>query len=115
MIWKYDIKNNSLVMIYGFKNINEKCYDAILTIEVMKTINCSTVYGFLSRKTLTLKDFRSLSNLLKEILPTEYLRIEVIPEQMGAYKVFFKDLVVGSIKSKTFNGHDSEILLIKMR
>jgi hypothetical protein len=108
ILWKAH-KKNGLTMVYGFKT-KERFYDVVLSL--YRKGETTTVYGFLSKVTIEPDDFWSLWDKLKEVVETEYIVFEVLPEHAIVYKQFLPVLEV--VSTKTFNGYESELLKIRI-
>ncbi len=103
-------KKNGFIMIYGFKTESHH-YDVVMTLHIKPST--TMVYGFLSRIKLSISDLKKLWSYIKNVVPTKYLTIEVLPEHAPLYKHFLD--VVEKRKTRTFNGFPSEILKIRLK
>jgi len=112
MEWRASNKND-VIMIYGFRK-DEKCYDAILTL-IKRDDRTTEACGFLSRSALSVFDLRGLYTLLLNVIKTEILQFEVLPESFHSefYQRFLP--IEEILRSKTFDGFDCEILRVKIR
>ena len=109
IVWRAHRKNG-LTMVYGFKT-SERFYDVVLSL--LCKGETTTVYGFLSKVTLEPDDFKALWEKLQEIVETEFIVFEVLPEHSAVYKHYLPVLEV--VSTKTFNGYQSELLKIRIK
>jgi len=82
MFWRCQ-RFTDLVMVYGFLEENQRLYDTVLTLKIVK--NATLGFGFLSRISLDPITFKSLWSYLESIIPTPYLYMEVLPEHARVY------------------------------
>lgn len=109
MIFKINPCDSTTCFIYGFPDLETKVYDFVLTIKIVG--NKAEIHAMLNRgPELKPWDWSKLWTILKEASPTELFEFEVLPGHAMAYRMGFEQLE--SIKTKTFDGFDSEIIRI---
>lgn len=109
LTFKHNYISKRIIMLYGFINGKES-YDVTLTLLKIKT--AIKIYGFLSKIRLEPDEFRKVWYYIKKNFDVRYLIFEVLLKHSPVYKHYLP--VISCKKSKTFNGYDSEILVIDL-
>jgi len=100
---------NGTSIVYGFKDDAIK-FQMVMTLEPKE--DRIVIHGFLSVDTMNAFELLGLYRELEKNFKERYLECQVVGEHARIYKKFL--YVVKEEKSKTFNGHECELLLIDL-
>ena len=109
MIFQTKHLKNGTSIIYGFRDCDVK-FQMVMTLE--HNDDRLAVHGFLSVSTMNPFELMDLYKTLDKEFEEQYLECQVIAEHARFYKTFLS--VVDAKPSKTFNGHECELLLIEL-
>ena len=100
---------NGTTIVYGFKD-NAIKFQMVMTLEHDQ--DKLVVHGFLSVDSMNAFELMELYKFLEKNFKEKYLECQVVAEHARFYKRFLH--VISNEKSKTFNEHDCELLLIDL-